>query len=229
MVADQPSPTLSTSLLIQAQQAGSPLQGRTREAQRRAPARATSVRQGMVAEGDSRAMAVGPGRPGSRLGKVVRGGLEPPTFGFQFDRPPRPAGLGRCPRWRGEERRCLMVLAVAGPVAGPRAGVGRICQANAWTTSRFCSPSKMSDRVLPSSRLPSKSPRWSTCTTRTSWLSITSEMPWARMVSDQASRFRPCHSGSPHGSATASQKSLSVSIGRPRRSTINSLSVIAAG
>lgn len=48
------------------------------------------------------------------------------------------------------------------------------------------------------------------------------------IVSDHAFRFRPNHSGSPHGSLTASQKSLSVSISRPRRSTISSLSVIAA-
>lgn len=67
-----------------------------------------------------------------------------------------------------------------------------------------------------------------TCMIRMSWLSITSDMPPVSIVSDHASRFRPNHSGSPHGSLTASQKSLSVSISRPRRSTISSLSVIAA-
>jgi hypothetical protein len=41
-------------------------------------------------------------------------------------------------------------------------------------------------------------------------------------------QVRPNHSASPHGSLTVSQKSLSDSISRPRRSTISSLSVIAA-
>lgn len=53
-------------------------------------------------------------------------------------------------------------------------------------------------------------------------------MPRAWIVSDLASRFLPDHSGSPQGSATASQKSLSVSIRRPRRSTVNALSFITA-
>lgn len=41
-------------------------------------------------------------------------------------------------------------------------------------------------------------------------------------------QVRPNRSGSPHGSLTVSQKALSYSISRPHRSTISSLSVIAA-
>ncbi len=111
---------------------------------------------------------------------------------------------------------------------GVEQGLRRIRQTSPWTTSRFCSPSKMPTRTLASPPVP---------TEETPLVDVDDQNVVAVDHLGDApdlDRGRPRVQvptkplRQPHGSATASQKSLSVSIGRPRRSTINSLYVIAA-